>query len=367
MLKVTFFGGYFLKSNQKKHPKILHFQQRKYADSVNDRVSKDLFGLKTQIKYLNQSVNNDPALASATNNSTLQDDIDFKLIEEAIERDLLYMIFINHASEQFNSINLFIFNKWRVGLDQLESINYTNCTIKENKNMPLNKALELLRPDYYDYISFLKLSNQKTNLDDEKNEFDDDLSEASDNERELDAETENLSEENATPEFILDANGKQLFDVIAKKFAQSSHLTLKDIDFMLTFLRQQKESVIDRSAKQPINNSTPCQPPLPSGPAPLVHQLQTATNYPPNMAQQPPLPPNQPPPSHSPQNSNNKSQPVALMSLMSGNFNNNDANGSNGNGNGSSTGVLPPQKTNQNFNHHNNNNNRFRGNNYNRF
>jgi hypothetical protein len=302
----------------------------------------------------------------------VQDEIDFKSIEEAIERNLLYLIYINQSNEQFNSINLFIFNKWRANLDQTGP-NYSSCTIKENKNMPLNKALELLRPDYYDYVSFLKLDYLKKHRQEVEDDNQDDFNNNSDDEQEFDDDTDENYDQNSTSDFFLDGQSKQLLDVVFRKFSSTNCLSVKDIDFLLTFLKKQKESLINRTdnEKQASTNSSTSknQPPLPSAPGHLMDALQhnSPTNMPGTSQQQraqfqPPLPSVPPPPPPPPNPNAYKSQPVALMSLMSvKNFNNGNANTGYGNGN--------PGASNQtgNFNNNNNNSNRFKGNNYNRY
>lgn len=76
-------------------------------------------------------------------------------LQEAFNRNILYLIFINQSNEQFNSINLIVFNKWRL----IKSDKKQTHTIKENKNIPSNKAFEILKSDYHDYISNLKESS----------------------------------------------------------------------------------------------------------------------------------------------------------------------------------------------------------------
>ena len=79
---------------------VLNRQLKKYADSVNDKLCKELFGLRTQIKYL--SDDNDLF------------EIKYDFFKKSLNNDLLYLVYLNEKNEQFNSINLFILNKWRL-------------------------------------------------------------------------------------------------------------------------------------------------------------------------------------------------------------------------------------------------------------
>ena len=95
---------------------------------MNDRVSKDLFGLNCQVKYLS---NSSIGVTGAAKSISDQEDFDNKLIDEAFEREsLLYLIYINQSNEQFNSINLFVFNKWRLNVNSEEASLPKTCTIK---------------------------------------------------------------------------------------------------------------------------------------------------------------------------------------------------------------------------------------------
>ena len=77
------------------------FKNRKYADSVNEKLNKELFGISTCVKYINKTTDD------------VDEIVNTDLIKDALDRNLLYLIYINQANEQFNSINLIVVNKWR--------------------------------------------------------------------------------------------------------------------------------------------------------------------------------------------------------------------------------------------------------------
>jgi hypothetical protein len=81
---------------------VLNRQLKKYADSVNDKLCKELFGLRTHTKYLSDD--------------NQKFEISYDFIKESFNRDLLYLVYLNEKNEQFNSINLFILNKWRLNI-----------------------------------------------------------------------------------------------------------------------------------------------------------------------------------------------------------------------------------------------------------
>jgi hypothetical protein len=294
--------------------------------------------------------------------SSNSDEIDFKLIEEAIERDLLYLIWINQSSEHFNSINLFIFNKWRVNSElsksSMSSEAATTCTVKEYKNMPLNKALELLRPDYYNYLSFLKLKNYQLNhADDESGEneehyadyednFSDDQDEQDGKEVAEDETRGKIGGACESDKFLLHGQGKQLIDVVFEKFAESSHLTVKDMDFLLTYLKKQKESLVGPLPSSSLASDHKQPTPLYTQPGSSQSRESTLqqpvrnNNGPPvtsNIAPAAMPSPKQPPafnqPAHFSKNNNNNNN-GSFNNYQNRNFNNNNnGNFNNNNGN----------------------------------
>ena len=47
-----------------------------------------------------------------------------QVLKEAINRHLLYIIYLNQPNEQFNSINFVIINKWRRSSDQMHNVKH---------------------------------------------------------------------------------------------------------------------------------------------------------------------------------------------------------------------------------------------------
>ncbi|RNA36378.1 hypothetical protein BpHYR1_039752 [Brachionus plicatilis] len=74
---------------------------KKYADTINERLQKSFFSLNTFIKYSNNDANQEQTLTK-------------EIIRDAFNRNLLYLITINQSNEKYNSLNLIIFNKWRL-------------------------------------------------------------------------------------------------------------------------------------------------------------------------------------------------------------------------------------------------------------
>ena len=117
--------------------------------------------------------------------------------------------------------------------------------------MPLNKALDLLRSDYYDYISYLKFScNEQIRQQDQ--------------------------EDNEAEKAI---NSRSILNVLFEKFTKKENVSLTDIDFLLTILNRQKEKFtlsIDKN-HQNSGASMPNQIPALNQPlisTPLVLPLQ---------------------------------------------------------------------------------------------
>jgi hypothetical protein len=135
-------------------------QFKNFADSLNEKLQKQLLGITTNIKYLcDENNDEDEAL---TDSEKLK-----KLIKDAIKRNLLYVIQVDQTCNQFNSINVFILNQWKnvsekdLAYDDFSPriskiISKKKNFVKENRNMPLNKALDQLKDDYSDYIMYLK-------------------------------------------------------------------------------------------------------------------------------------------------------------------------------------------------------------------
>ena len=96
---------------------------------MNEKLNKELLGLNIFTKYLNDDIKNH----SSTSNSFSTDmdivqqqlqlqkqqagtfSITNELLKEALDRSLLYIIYLNQTNEQFNSINFLVINKWRNG------------------------------------------------------------------------------------------------------------------------------------------------------------------------------------------------------------------------------------------------------------
>lgn len=105
---------------------ILVNYNRKYADSVNDKLHKELFGITSLTKYMNKGA---PGEDGKDTDEIL---VSTELIRDALERNLLFVLLINQSSEQYNSVNLIVLNKWRLNATNKNSANVkkTSHTIK---------------------------------------------------------------------------------------------------------------------------------------------------------------------------------------------------------------------------------------------
>ncbi len=114
MIRVRDYSALWQNHENKKFSLIL----RKYADSVNEKLNKELLGLNIFTKYLNDEIKNQTAASNCTDTDTAEFKQSFEitsdLLKEAFDRSLLYIIYLNQTNEQFNSINFFIINKWRI-------------------------------------------------------------------------------------------------------------------------------------------------------------------------------------------------------------------------------------------------------------
>ena len=87
---------------------VLNRQLRKYADSIHEKLRNSLFGLSARVTYVSsETFDEDPELMSSS--SFVKEKL-----EDALNRKLLYLIFINPTNEQFNSMTLFVINHWQV-------------------------------------------------------------------------------------------------------------------------------------------------------------------------------------------------------------------------------------------------------------
>jgi hypothetical protein len=118
-------------------------QLKNYADSVSEKVSKELLGLNIFPKYLNDELK-PHHLPDTANNTELDNKeagvqsfvITRNILKEAIDRSHLYIIYLNQSNEQYNSINFLIINKWRhgeMGTKFASNNNKKNFGIKEYK------------------------------------------------------------------------------------------------------------------------------------------------------------------------------------------------------------------------------------------
>ena len=95
-----------------------------------------MLGINTQIKYIC-----DEPSEKDTNKSQVD------LIRDAIKRDLLYVIQIDQACEQFNSINVLVLNQWRnVSDEAIKKYNFSNKISKiVSKKKNLIKGLLIIK------------------------------------------------------------------------------------------------------------------------------------------------------------------------------------------------------------------------------
>ncbi len=91
--------------------------KRQYSDSVIEKLCKELIGVNTYSKYLNDELKNQQPLSTTDIDLELKPSNSFQItnqfLKEALDKHLLYIIYLNQSNEQFNSINFLILNKWR--------------------------------------------------------------------------------------------------------------------------------------------------------------------------------------------------------------------------------------------------------------
>lgn len=99
--------------------------------------------------------------------------------------------------------------------------------------MPLNKAIDLLKCEYHDFICYLKEAHIHA------------TSAAKPDEKRGD-EAENESEENNNTgdSQCLDGKKKELLDLTLRRFAEKEQVRIPDLDFLLSFLNAQKRELI---------------------------------------------------------------------------------------------------------------------------
>lgn len=83
------------------------FLWRNYADSFNDKLSKELLGINTQVRYLC-----DDELPFESGEDHFK-----SLVENGRKKNLLYIIQIEQSCVDFNSINLIMLNQWKGASD----------------------------------------------------------------------------------------------------------------------------------------------------------------------------------------------------------------------------------------------------------
>jgi hypothetical protein len=112
------------------------FLNRKYADSINEKLTKSLIGLHTQIKYQSDEPNStsgDPTNAAIGNLSNNNNEYVFnirQLLEDGLKKNLLYLILVSQTNEQFNSARLFVLNKWKSTNDIEQAAKTSQINIK---------------------------------------------------------------------------------------------------------------------------------------------------------------------------------------------------------------------------------------------
>lgn len=103
------------------------FYFRKYAEAFNEKLTKELLGISTQIKYKSDE--------STPSESFIRDD----LKRSAISRDLLYVIEIDQSCENSNSVDIYVLNQWKnASGNSLRKYKFNDriCTIlKKNKGV----------------------------------------------------------------------------------------------------------------------------------------------------------------------------------------------------------------------------------------
>lgn len=231
-------------------------QLRKYVDSINEKLKSRLFCFSTCVKYIKNEKTDE--------NELDEPGVINEAIEEALSRSTLYLIFVDHKNEQFNSLTLVDLNRWR-------KRDRRSISVKENRNMPLNKALDYLKSDFYDYLNHLK---RNSNLD----------------EQEDDEECDGDDEDDKKIIFKFNKKQKKFLNLLLRPILDtaSENVKLNDLDRLLTYLQKQKANLIEATLdakksdkQQPVEQipsllSIPYPPPLISSqPQPLMAPLMS--------------------------------------------------------------------------------------------
>ena len=97
--------------------------------------------------------------------------------------------------------------------------------------MPLNKALELLKSDYIEFINYLKSNHSKQNKPNSHNEF-------------STQENENGNCKSNKPHILLDKRQKSLINILLTKLNKSSTVDMFELDLIITYLNKKKDEII---------------------------------------------------------------------------------------------------------------------------
>ena len=106
--------------------------------------------------------------------------------------------------------------------------------------MPLNKALELLKSDYVNFINHLKASH--SNVNKPKNQFND--------------ENENGFINTPRSYLLIDEKQKNLINNLINKLNKDSKLNIFELDLILTYLNKKKEEITQAFANDEDEEDT---------------------------------------------------------------------------------------------------------------
>lgn len=212
---------------------VLNRQLRKYAESIHEKLRNSLFGLNARVTYVSngEAFDEDRELINSSSGFVKEK------LEDALSRKLLYLIFVNSTNEQFNSMTLYVINHWQAAKSR-----NTEVVIKENKNMPLNRALDFLRSDYHNYISHLKKSVVAKKADDS---CDSDTAENMSDESDDDRKDKKSGKGSSSKIFKFNKKQKKFLKLLLKPITGDGSIKLNDMDRLLTYLSKQKANLIN--------------------------------------------------------------------------------------------------------------------------
>ena len=104
--------------------------------------------------------------------------------------------------------------------------------------MPLNKAIEMLKSDYHEYINYLKSSAEF--VENSNQTLIDEIIDEENNEKHTNSQNQ-TSNENLKPKPNENSKPKPSFRQYLDRIANLEAIKLSDIDFLISYLNKKKE------------------------------------------------------------------------------------------------------------------------------